>query len=248
MIDQSTDGPRSEVVYGSQSNGLQAHLQTISEDGKEKLARALHDDLGALLVGAMMDLAWAEQNWDKKPVEIRAKITRARQSLAAAIDYKRQLVENLRPSLLENVGLFAALRWHINAVCRQTGFECLIDLPETELLLAPRAGIALFRIVQEAFALFCNSRTGTGRLVVCTDQRCLSIKIIGSQITRPERIINEPNYALTTIRQRVTALRGKSILRYPSARAMTFKATVPLLNIVMHGPEEEHGGGGESTI
>jgi signal transduction histidine kinase len=232
MIDQSSGSPSGEVAYGLQSKGLRDHMQTISEQGKEKLARALHDDLGALLVGAMMDLAWAEQNWEKAPLEIHAKVTRARQSLAAAIDYKRQLVENLRPSLLENVGLFSALRWHVNAACRQTGFKCQIDIPDTELLLAPGAGISLFRIVQEAFALFCHVPTGTGKLIVGTDQASLNIQIIGHQISRPEKITNEPDYALTTIRQRVAALRGKSTLRNPSACAMTFKATVPLLNIL----------------
>jgi signal transduction histidine kinase len=237
VVDQSIEASESEQT----SPGWQEHLQTISEEAKEKLARALHDDLGALLVGAMMDLAWAEQNWDNKPGEIRAKIMRARQSLAAAIDYKRRLVENLRPSLLENVGLFAALRWHVKATCQQTGLECQIDLPATELHLAPKAAIVLFRVVQEAYALFCEAPQGIANLIGRTDQRCLEIQIIGSHLTRPERNMTGPDYKLTTIRQRVSSLGGKSTMQHPSASTMTFRASVPLRNILTRSSSDEHG-------
>jgi signal transduction histidine kinase len=214
------------------SPGLQEYLQTISEEGKEGLARALHDDLGALLVGAMMDLAWAEQNWDKKPEEIRSKITRARQSLAAAIDFKRRLVENLRPSLLENVGLFATLRWHVKAICKEKALECQVDLPVTELPLAPKAAIVLFRIVQEAYAIFGEIPQATVNLTGRTDQECLEIRIIGSHISRPIMNMADPNYRLTTVHQRVSSLGGQSTMQYPSASQMIFSATVPLRNIL----------------
>ena len=123
------------------------------EHQRALLARELHDELGGLLVGAVMDVAWAEQHLSAPPAELRQKLTRARQTLAAAIDLKRKLIEELRPTLLDNVGLFAALRWHVQSACNSAGLVVNIRVPEQERRFLPNISIALFRIVQEALAV-----------------------------------------------------------------------------------------------
>src|ERR1700730_11303739 len=94
------------------ASSLIEHIQGVMEHQKAVLARDLHDELGGLLVGAVMDLAWVEQHMSAPPAELKQTLVRARQTLAAAIDMKRKLIEELRPTLLDNVGVFAALRWH----------------------------------------------------------------------------------------------------------------------------------------
>jgi signal transduction histidine kinase len=215
-----------------QATRFQAYLQRISELEKTTLVRELHDDLGGLLVGAAMDLAWAEQNWNVKSGEAHAKCTRARHSLAAAIDLKRKLGEKLRPSLLENVGLFAALRWQVKAICDETGLKCHIDLPEAELRLAPEAAIMLFRIVQEAFAQFHITASGTVDLEVSTDQDNFEIRMDATDTARHAAALQEPDYPLMAIEQRMSLFGGRTNMIYPTAYSMKFTASVPMRHIL----------------
>jgi signal transduction histidine kinase len=116
------------------------------------LHRMLHDEFGGLIVAAAMDLAalMADAPGDG-PFE--ARLRRAHQAMIAAVDLKRRLSEELRPSLLENIGLFAALRWHTRQGCEQSGAKCSQHYPDHELSLTPAAMTTLYRIAEESLAL-----------------------------------------------------------------------------------------------
>jgi signal transduction histidine kinase len=123
------------------------HLQSATEGERVRLSRALHDELGGLLVSAVMDLGWIEQH--SGSVDLGARLSRVRAALAAAIDLKRSLIEDLRPSLLDNFGLFAAYRWHVKRSCELAGVLCIAHYPQDELPLQPAALAGLFRTLQE---------------------------------------------------------------------------------------------------
>ena len=129
------------------SSSVIAHLHTLEEERITAVARELHDELGGLLVGAMMDLAWVKQRLDGHG-EMSEKVARAQQTLSQAIGRTRRMVEELRPSLLENVGLFAALRWHVKETCERAGLRFELELPEQQPPLTPDAAIALYRIAE----------------------------------------------------------------------------------------------------
>ena len=128
-----------------------SHLQSSWESERVKLSRSLHDDLGGLLVSAVMDLGWLEQH--HAATELGERLGRVRGALAAAIDLKRTMIEALRPSLLDNFGLFAAYRWHVKHSCLQANVACTEHYPEDELDLQPEALAALFRTMQETLAV-----------------------------------------------------------------------------------------------
>ena len=123
--------------------------QADIEQEKVTLVRMLHDDLGGLLVGAIMDIGWiSQQPGHSEPV--REKLARATGLLRAAIDLKRELIENLRPTLLDNVGLFSTLRWHLKATCDAAGVSYSESFPPSEISFPSDLKIAVFRIFQEA--------------------------------------------------------------------------------------------------
>jgi signal transduction histidine kinase len=131
---------------------LTTHLQGVSEREKASLARELHDELGGLLVGARMDISWAEQHLSAGDVDMKQRLNRVQQNLSAGIDLKRRIIEELRPTLLDNVGFIAALRWQLKETCTRAGFKCSEYFPDDEPKLTPDAAISLFRIAQEALA------------------------------------------------------------------------------------------------
>ena len=130
---------------------LSTHLQSVAEREKASLARELHDELGGLLVGARMDISWAEQHLTDDNADLKQRLHRVQQNLSAGVDLKRRIIEELRPTLLDDVGLFAALRWQMKETCGAAGLKCIESYPDEEPRFNSEAAIALFRIAQEAF-------------------------------------------------------------------------------------------------
>jgi signal transduction histidine kinase len=208
------------------------HIQDATEHQKALLARELHDELGGLLVGAVMDVAWAEQHVSAPPAELKQKLLRARQTLSAAIDLKRRLIEELRPTLLDNVGLFAALRWHVQATCKRAEIDCAITLPEEERRFRPNIPITLFRIVQEALAVMSTAApAASAEFTLTVSPPTLTILITRD---RAASDLNAPastaeSHSLAAIEYRTSALNGQfSYTEHEGTGSAQMQATFPL--------------------
>jgi signal transduction histidine kinase len=196
----------------SNDSALITYLQSSAETEKAELARELHDDLGGLLVGALMDVAWTESQTDLGPQSL-AKLQRARQSLRAAVELKRRLIENVRPTLLDNVGLFGALRWHLKQMCEGSDYNCVGTFPEIELTLSPDRGIALFRIIQEALQLITQClKAKQMDLAAAVENSALHLKIShdGAEYGTDE-LRDAPAFA--SMRHRITVVAGSIEIR-----------------------------------
>ncbi len=129
---------------------LSAHLVRVGELEKASLARELHDELGGLLVAMRMDLAQLRRHIVLPDEDARARWARVEAALTAGVELKRRVIEELRPTLLDNLGLVAALRWQAGQSAGQGRLELELDLPEEEQPMDSEVAIALFRSVQEA--------------------------------------------------------------------------------------------------
>jgi signal transduction histidine kinase len=168
------------------------HFQRLAEHEKASLARELHDELGGFLISAVMDLSILSPRVAALGEDAKERMGRLREALHSAIEITRRLTEQLHPTLLDNVGLFAALRWQLKQVCARSKISCTDDLPTSELRLTPVASIALFRSAQEAL-LIGLERHGVTTIVLAgkVDNRALSIEIKGDGAN----LIDEPRAA-----------------------------------------------------
>jgi signal transduction histidine kinase len=236
MQDRSTlkDSAEATEVEAQSSSGLVAHIQSATEHQKALLARELHDELGGLLVGAVMDLAWAEQHLSAPPAELKQKLVRARQTLSAAIDLKRRLIEDLRPTLLDNVGLFAALRWHVQAICKRADVPCTIRLPDDERRFLPNIPIALFRIVQETYAVIvARGHTASADFAVAINGQALTMEIETNAPASSRAAVDDLEaHALAAIAYRIAALGGSFEHNAIPTGGAILKATFPLDSIL----------------
>jgi signal transduction histidine kinase len=196
-------------------SGLVAHLQTVTERQKAGLARELHDELGGMLVAASMDVAWLEREIGAAPDspqsgELKRRLARLRDSLAGAVDLKRKIIEELRPTLLDNVGLFAALRWLVSTTAARTGLGSAIRFPATEPHFDPETAIALFRMAQEGIGIILESKwVRSITLILGASDRRLTLSVSGSgDAHSPEEQPQTRSYELAAIRHRMTALKG----------------------------------------
>ena len=117
---------------------LSSYLQRVREDEKSKLARDIHDELGGILVSAKMDVAWVEERMKKKDADASVKLERALQALDDGVQIKRRIIEELRPTLLDNLGLSAALDWQVHEICDRAGIACTIATPSDDSAIAPQ--------------------------------------------------------------------------------------------------------------
>lgn len=209
---------------------LSTYLQTVREEEKTRLARDIHDELGGVLVSAKMDVAWAEERLRDSNPEAAAKLSRALESLDAGVALKRRIIEELRPSLLDNLGLGPAIEWLAHQTCDRAGVELATNVPADAAPLPPDVAIALYRIVQEALTnvlKYAQAKKVDLELVQTADTVSLTIGDDGVGMP-PEAQTHRLSHGISGMRQRVRALGGDFAIRSVRGRGTSIEVTVPL--------------------
>jgi signal transduction histidine kinase len=141
---------------------LSRHLIRVQEEEKSRLARELHDEMGANLTAIGMDITSVSEKLKGSHPELVSMLGRARKTLVDTVQLKRRIIENLRPSLLDNMGLSAALQSYCADYARVTALDCDALIDDEADRAGPMQAIALFRITQEALnnvAKYAKART-----------------------------------------------------------------------------------------
>ena len=127
---------------------LTHHLLTAREDERHRLARNLHDELGALLTSAKLDAARIRSRLAGTAPEALERLAHLVETLNASITLGRSIIEDLRPSTLANLGLVSALEILVREFGERVGIEAHCEL--TPVRLAATAELVVYRLVQEA--------------------------------------------------------------------------------------------------
>ena len=209
-------------------SSLSAFLQTHSEREKQRLARELHDQLGGILTPAKMDLAWLIAHQGDDP-QFRDRMSRLSVMIDQGIDLKRRIIENLRPSLLDHLGLAAAVRWYADETCATASVACHVKIAKLERF-APDLEIALFRVVQESLDnVLRHARAKNVEVVVERDPRGLRVAICddGVGIDDVERA-RANSHGLAGMAQRMRAIEGTLSIHSGMGQGTRVEAFLPL--------------------
>jgi signal transduction histidine kinase len=219
---------------------LSTHLQGVSEQEKSALSRELHDELGGLLVAARMDLSWLQQRLPTSDPAIEQRFKRIHESLSAGVDLKRRVVEELRPTLLDNMGLFTALRWQFKETCRRTGLHCTETIPESEMKFSPDAAIGVFRIAQEALTnILKHSEAKSADLSITLAGDTLTLQVSDDGKGIPSgRLANSTTHGLASMRHRIGGLGGTWEVRTPPSGGTVVTARIPLARMLLPAPPD----------
>jgi signal transduction histidine kinase len=213
---------------------LSTQLQTVAEKERAALSRELHDELGGLLVAARMDLSWLEEKVGSDDPDIKGQFKRVQDALQAGVDLKRRVVEYLRPTLLDNLGLLPALRWQVSDSCGRAGLNCVERYPSEELDLIPEASIAIFRIVQEGLTnILKHASARNVEVSVDTVGEWLVIRVADDGVGLPaDRRRTVRSHGLAAMRHRAIGLGGEwRIVR--AERGTEIEVRLPLARIVV---------------
>jgi signal transduction histidine kinase len=207
---------------------LTRYLQTIREDERGRLARELHDELGALLTAAKLDAARIKSRLGPLTPELTERLAHLNENLNEVIALKRRIVEDLCPSSLNTLGLVAALEIQSREFGTRTGLQ--VDCHLNPVNLSPSASLTIYRLVQEAFtniAKYAKARTVTVALDTQDGRARITVQDDGQGFD----LSQQPSSAhgLLGMRYRVEAEGGELTLKSAPGQGTHIGATIPLI-------------------
>jgi signal transduction histidine kinase len=209
---------------------LAGYLQSAREDEKLKLARDLHDELGAVLVSAKMDVSSARSRLRATDSSADQRLDRALGTLDEAVQIKRRIIEELRPTLLDNIGLEAALEWQVGEVCGRAGLAWQVSTGGLDGKLPGDVSIAIFRIVQEALTNAVRhgqAKSVNVEVVRSSDEVMLIVTDDG--VGLPDDLQRDRlSHGIAGMRQRARALRGEFSIRGRANFGTVIEVHIPL--------------------
>jgi signal transduction histidine kinase len=211
---------------------LVTHLQNTAELKDTALSHELHDELGGLMGAAVMDLDAVRRI--KPPLTQSALncVDRVKRTLEQAIDLKRRVIEELRPSILDNFGLFAALRWQLKKTWGNSDVVLTQTYPNVEPQFEPHAATALFRIAQEALSITLKrASVKSTNLTVSVDQGNFWMRFSDDGVPTAETQTVDP-MILASMRHRIRVLSGTVQISRTDAGTTVLAVSMPLPEVV----------------
>jgi PAS domain S-box-containing protein len=129
---------------------LTKHLQHIREEERTHIAREIHDELGQQLTVLKMDVSWLNKKLSAAENSVKEKLKDLLTLLDGTVKSVRRISSELRPSLLDDLGLIAAIEWHLKEFEKRAGIKATFSADEPELSLPEETRTGLFRIFQES--------------------------------------------------------------------------------------------------
>lgn len=237
VFDVITERKRAEAKLRQseqQLRALAAQLLAVREKERTRIARNVHDDLGQLLTGLSLDLAWLERRVARiGDAELRqpmadklAEIAGLTQTMLASV---QEIASELRPAALDHLGICVALRHEAERFAKRSGIACALDLPAARPALAPDTATALFRIVQECLANVARHAGATRvdiRLAATGAGVTLEVRDDGRGVTA-EQLTAPASLGLLGMRERAAQLGGALRIAGEPGRGTTVMVTVP---------------------
>lgn len=137
-------------VSNEQLRNLSIHLEEVRENERALIAREIHDELGQQLTGLRFDLGWVGKRLPTAESELSGRIGAMAQLVDRTIKTVRRIALELRPRMLDDLGLVAAMEWQVSEFQQRTAIPCLFRVSNNELVVEQRRATAIFRILQEA--------------------------------------------------------------------------------------------------
>ncbi len=206
---------------------LNAYLQNVREDERERLARELHDELGALLVAAKLDLARLKSRLGDGDPFVTERIRHLGEALNSGISLKRRIIEDLHPSSLNKLGLVAALEILVREFSDRSGVAVGCDLQVVDL--TPERQLTCFRLVQEALTNAAKyARASQLRLRLQRNGDSALVEIEDDGIGFDPAATPAASHGLEGMQYRVESQGGSFTIDSARDRGTHIRATLPL--------------------
>jgi PAS domain S-box-containing protein len=212
-----------------QLRALAARLQQVREEERTAIAREIHDELGQALTALKLDIAWMKDRLPRDH-DFRVQCASIMQQVDGTLCAVRRIVTALRPSVLDELGLAAALEWQCQVFESRTGIEVAMEVSVDGGAIPDELGSSAFRILQESLtnvARHAQARRVAIKLVQTAELLTLSVADDGIGIS-PERMEGTASLGLIGMRERALACGGEFSISQQAEGGTTVLLAVPL--------------------
>lgn len=212
-----------------QLRALAARLVSVREEERTRIAREIHDELGQVLTGLKLDVTWLAKRLTKKQNELLEKTEGMRQLIDATVQQVRRISTGLRPEILDEMGLVAAIGWQAGEFQRRVGIRCRLRLPEDQISLDKERSTAVFRIFQEVLTNVARHARATSvhvDLAISEDNLTLQVADDGIGISA-DQVRSHDSLGLLGMRERAQLLGGDVSIHGAPSRGTTVSVSLP---------------------
>jgi PAS domain S-box-containing protein len=208
---------------------LAANLQERQEEERKHITREIHDELGQVLTSLKIDAVWLARQKTQVPTAWQDRIAMMTSQIDSLIDTVRRIGTQLRPHILDDLGLVAAMEYLLQDVRRRTGMIYRLSVPSEELAIEPTRTTALFRIFQEALTNVIRHAQASMvivRLLQQSDTLCLEVCDNGQGISR-QQLASRDALGLRSMRERAALWDGTVEMQGKPGKGTTVTVRMP---------------------
>ncbi len=213
-----------------QLRSLSAHLQSIREEERSEMARHIHDVLGQELTALKMDLAWLRSQLPEDQERLLEKTDAIAELTDSIIQSVKDIATRLRPAMLDDLGVIAALEWEMEEFEKRLGIGCEFTILTDKIDLDPNRSTAVYRIFVESLTNIARHAQATAvsaSLDVLDGILEIKIEDNGIGITK-DQVANPRSFGLIGIRERVLQFQGETIITGRKGQGTTLTVRIPL--------------------
>jgi signal transduction histidine kinase len=209
---------------------LSSRLQSVREEESGRIAREIHDEVGQMLTALRMDVTWLEagpESSRRTDPEFSEKLESMKRLIETAAESVRRIMTDLRPAVLDELGLGAAVEWYVEEFRKRTGIQCRL----TSNLdgAAPDRSTALFRILQEALTNVARHSGATSvEVLLEAKEGRIRLEVTDNGRGIPEEKVSDSrSLGLLGMRERARSLGGEVSIRRVPGGGTTVEADIP---------------------
>jgi signal transduction histidine kinase len=214
----------------AQLRALAARLISIREEERARIAREIHDELGQFLTGLKMDVTWLRKRLRKDQAPLLDKTEAMRRLIDSTIKVVRRIATGMRPEILDDMGLVAAIGWQAKEFQKRMGIRCRVELPAAHPDLGSALSTAVFRIFQEILTNIARHAKASSvgvQLQISAQRLTLEVVDDGSGIAEGAVHARE-SLGLLGMQERAQLFGGEVSIRGSPGRGTTVALSIPL--------------------
>jgi len=215
-----------------QLRNLLIHLQSVREEERAHIAREIHDEFGTILTALKIDLSWLEKKFTVEQEPLKEKTRKSLDLINSAIKTVQKISSQLRPGILDHLGLASAIEWEVKEFGNRTGVKWDLSIDMGERSLDRDMSTTIFRILQETLTNIVRHAEATWVSVSLNENgSCLMLQVKdnGKGITE-EELADPRSYGLMGMRERVQSWHGSIMISGMENKGTTVTVSIPLDN------------------
>ena len=177
-ITERKQGEESLILQKEQLRALAERLQSAREEDRKQVARDLHDQIGQILTAIKMDMMWMTRHLPESEAEVLARLKESIHLINDGVKAVRAICSGLRPGVLDDLGLAAAIEWQASEFASRNGIHCQVTVPPVDLHLDGDRATATFRIFQECLTnVIRHAQAKSVRVDLCQEEESILLVV-----------------------------------------------------------------------